>query len=32
MSHETLSVRTKDGDCPVYVFTPQGAGPWPAAI
>jgi carboxymethylenebutenolidase len=32
MSHEKLSVRTKDGDCPVHVFTPQGAGPWPAAI
>jgi carboxymethylenebutenolidase len=32
MSHEQLSVRTRDGDCPVHVFTPQGAGPWPAAI
>src|ERR1700722_17180797 len=32
MSHETLSVRTKDGDCPVYVFTPEGTGPWPATI
>jgi carboxymethylenebutenolidase len=32
MSHETLSVRTHDGDCPVHVFTPQGSGPWPAAI
>jgi carboxymethylenebutenolidase len=32
MSHEKLSVRTRDGDCPVHVFTPQGAGPWPAAI
>jgi len=33
MSHETLSVRTKDGECPVHVFTPQdGAGPWPATI
>ena len=32
MSHEQLSVRTRDGDCPVHVFTPKGAGPWPAAI
>jgi carboxymethylenebutenolidase len=32
MSYETLSVRAKDGDCPVYVFTPKGTGPWPAAI
>jgi carboxymethylenebutenolidase len=32
MSHEQLSVRTKDGDCPVHIFTPQGSGPWPAAI
>jgi carboxymethylenebutenolidase len=32
MSHEQLSVRTRDGDCPVHVFTPQGTGPWPAAI
>ena len=32
MSHETLSVRTRDGDCPVHVFTPKAAGPWPATI
>jgi carboxymethylenebutenolidase len=32
MSHEQVSVRTRDGDCPVHVFTPQGPGPWPAAI
>jgi carboxymethylenebutenolidase len=32
MTHETLSVRTDDGDCPVHVFTPKGSGPWPAAI
>lgn len=30
--HETVSIRTADGDCPVHVFTPQGEGPWPAAI
>jgi carboxymethylenebutenolidase len=33
MSHETISVRTQDGECPVHVFTPNtGSGPWPAAI
>ncbi len=32
MSHEQLSIRTRDGDCPVHVFKPEGKGPWPAAI
>jgi carboxymethylenebutenolidase len=32
MGHELVSVTTRDGDCPVHVFTPEGAGPWPAAI
>lgn len=32
MTHETLSVRAHDGDGPVHVFTPEGTGPWPAAI
>jgi len=32
MSHEQISVRTRDGDCPVHVFTTQGSGPWPAVI
>jgi carboxymethylenebutenolidase len=36
MSHERLSIRTLDGDCPAHVFTPEGAaagsGPWPAVI
>ena len=32
MSHEKVSIRTRDGDCPAHVFTPEGAGPWPAAI
>jgi carboxymethylenebutenolidase len=32
MSHEQVSVRTHDGECPVYIFTPKGTGPWPAAI
>jgi carboxymethylenebutenolidase len=33
MSHETVTVRTQDGECPVHVFTPKtGSGPWPATI
>jgi len=32
MSHEQLSIRTRDGDCPAHVFTPEGSGPWPAVI
>lgn len=34
MTHETVTIRTSDGDCPTHVFTPDGAGsgPWPAAI
>jgi carboxymethylenebutenolidase len=30
--HEQVSIRTADGLCPVYVLTPDGAGPWPAVI
>src|SRR5689334_5834180 len=32
MSHEQVSIRTRDGECPAHVFTPAGAGPWPAVI
>lgn len=32
MPHERLSIRTRDGDCPAYVFTPEGEGPWPAVL
>lgn len=32
MSHEQFSLRTRDGDCPTHVFTPEGQGPWPAVI
>ena len=33
MPHEQISLRTRDGDCPVHVLTPgEGDGPWPAAI
>jgi carboxymethylenebutenolidase len=34
MSHEQVSIRTKDGECPTHVFTPtdKSKGKWPAAI
>lgn len=32
VSHEEISIRTNDGDCPAHVFTPEGDGPWPAVI
>ena len=32
MGRETIEIRTKDGVCPATVFTPEGAGPWPAVI
>jgi carboxymethylenebutenolidase len=32
MSHEKVSIRTHDGDCPTHVFKPAGTGPWPATI
>lgn len=32
MGREQVSIRTRDGDCPTYVLTPDGEGPWPAAI
>ena len=32
MAQEQISIRTNDGDCRAFVFTPSGAGPWPAAI
>lgn len=28
----TDTVSTPDGDCPVRLFTPEGAGPWPAVV
>lgn len=30
--HEQVKIETRDGTCPAHVFTPQGAGPWPAVI
>jgi carboxymethylenebutenolidase len=32
MSHEQLSIRIRDGECPAHIFKPEGLGPWPAAI
>ena len=32
MSHEQVSIRTDDGECPAHVFTPSGDDPHPAVI
>ena len=32
MAHEQVTIRTRDGECPTHVLTPDGAGPWPAVI
>ena len=32
MSHQEVTIRTQDGECPAQVFTPWGTGPWPAVI
>jgi carboxymethylenebutenolidase len=32
MSRTEVSIKTPDGDARAFVFTPQGQGPWPAAI
>jgi len=32
MPQESITVRTPDGEMPVTVLTPEGAGPWPAVI
>jgi carboxymethylenebutenolidase len=32
MKHEEVNIRTRDGQCPAHVFTPKGAGPWPAVV
>jgi len=31
-SMQALNIQTRDGICPSYVFTPAGAGPWPAVL
>jgi carboxymethylenebutenolidase len=32
MPSESVTIRTHDGECPLYVLTPAGQGPWPAVI
>ena len=32
MPNEQITIRTRDGECPSYVATPAGDGPWPAVI
>jgi carboxymethylenebutenolidase len=32
MPTEQVTIRTAEGDCPAYVISPAGHGPWPAAI
>jgi carboxymethylenebutenolidase len=32
MPHEQVTLQTRDGACPAHVFSPEGDGPWPAAI
>ncbi len=33
MPHERRTIRTSDGECPSYLFSPtEGDGPWPAVI
>jgi carboxymethylenebutenolidase len=33
MPCERLTIRTSDGECPTYLFTPAGGdGPWPAVV
>lgn len=32
MPQEMVSIHTADGECPAYVLTPGGTGPWPAVI
>ncbi|WBO22144.1 dienelactone hydrolase family protein [Sphingomonas abietis] len=32
MAQEQVTIHTADGDCPTYVVTPEGTGPWPAVI
>lgn len=32
MSQQEVSIKTNDGDCRAFVFTPEGAGKWPGVI
>lgn len=29
---ESIRIATRDGDCPAYVFHPDGTGPWPGVL
>jgi len=29
---KTVTIKTRDGLCPSYIFTPAGSGPWPAVL
>lgn len=32
MAQERITIHTTDGECPTFVMTPDGNGPWPATI
>jgi len=32
MTRTTTVIETRDGRCPASIFTPEGAGPWPAVL
>ena len=32
MGLQQIVLKTSDGDCPVAIVTPEGAGPWPAVV
>ena len=29
---DSVNIKTRDGNCPAYVFRPSGKGPWPAVL
>ena len=32
MPNSQITIRTRDGDCPLHIATPAEDGPWPAVI
>jgi carboxymethylenebutenolidase len=32
MSQQQVSIKTKDGTCNAWIFTPEGKGPWPGVV
>lgn len=32
MPNEQVTIRTREGDCPSHIMTPNSGGPWPAVI